>query len=87
MKRFIPVCVIVVAMLVGMVLGACGTNTVNANTTSKFELVDLNQHSILPGFLVDSETGVNYIVVYGNSGMAITPRLTADGELYVTPKN
>ena len=40
--------------------------------------------------VVDSITGVNYIVVSGELygepiGAAITPRLNADGTLYVTP--
>lgn len=40
--------------------------------------------------LVDENTGVNYIVVTGELysdpvGVAITPRLNADGSLYITP--
>ena len=33
---------------------------------------------------VDGATGVNYIEINSNSGVAITPRLNADGSLYVS---
>ena len=32
---------------------------------------------------VDYETGVNYIYVVTSTGVAITPRLNADGSVYV----
>lgn len=97
MKRFIPVCAIVFAMIVGMILGACGTNTVNANTTtvntvSTSDLTFIgNSTRVMSGILVDSETGVNYIIVHGGRsdgfGIAITPRLNEDGTLYISPTN
>ena len=34
----------------------------------------------------DVETGVNYITINTNNGAGITPRLNADGTLYVTER-
>ena len=41
---------------------------------------DNNDYDIL----IDKETGVNYIAYYGYDTYAITPRLNADGTLYVS---
>ena len=34
--------------------------------------------------LVDKETGVNYIVVSNGNSVYMTPRLKADGSIYIT---
>lgn len=77
------------ALLCGLYLGACADVAIANN----------NQNPVFTGTteydcgwydtscLIDNDTGVNYIVVnrYGSgSAIAITPRLNADGSLYVS---
>lgn len=79
MKKIIGICGLAFMFL----LGACGGATISsaANTPNSIE-----QYS--PNYVVDEATGVNYIVIskkgYCEYAIAITPRLNADGSLYVT---
>lgn len=79
MKKIIGICGLALMFL----LGACGGATISsaANNPRSIE-----QYS--PNYVVDEATGVNYIVIslkgYCEYTIAITPRLNADGSLYVT---
>lgn len=82
------------ALLCGLYLGACADTAIanNSNQNSAFSNVSQNKISgdcgaYIASFLIDNETGVNYIVLnrYGSgSAIAITPRLNIDGSLYVS---
>lgn len=76
-------------VLCGFVLGACGIS-VEAKQDKPLKIWFENQNGKMETYqLVDEETGVNYIVVSGQLyqkgiGTAITPRLKADGSLYIS---
>ena len=88
MKKIICVICIVLAF----VLGACSTTMTYAEQTYPIKIWKHNDNgSYTTLCVVDENTGVNYIVVSGELysdpiGIAITPRLNADGTLYVTGK-
>lgn len=77
--------------ILGCVLGACGT-TASAQQDYPLKIWRQNENGMCKTWnVVDEDTGVNYVVVTtsnsGNSAsysVAITPRLNADGTLYVT---
>ena len=85
MKRVI----LVITLLAAFFLGACSANTVIAEQTRPIKIWFENENGKYETLcIVDEETGVNYIVVGGELyqegiGIAITPRLNADGSLYV----
>lgn len=85
MKRFI----LIGTLLTAFFLGACSANTASAEQTWPLKIWKQNENgSVSTYHLVDSDTGVNYVVVtaqnYSNTmTIAITPRLNADGSLYV----
>ena len=72
-------------------IGACSTSIATAEQTWPIKIWKQNQNGKYETLqIVDEDTGVNYIVVSGelyskSVGIAITPRLNADGSLYVTP--
>lgn len=76
-------------VLCGFVIGACGTS-VEAKQDKPLKIWFENQNGKIGTYqLVDEETGVNYIVVSGELyqkgiSTAITPRLKADGSLYMS---
>lgn len=76
-------------VLCGFVLGACRIS-VEAKQDKPIKIWLENQNGKMETYqLVDEETGVNYIVVSGQFyqkgiGTAITPRLKADGSLYIS---
>lgn len=76
-------------VLCGFVLGACRIS-VEAKQDKPLKIWFENQNGKMETYqLVDEETGVNYIVVSGqlcqkDIGTAITPRLKADGSLYIS---
>lgn len=76
-------------VLCGFILGACGIST-EAKQDKPLKICLENQNGKMETYqLVDEETGVNYIVVSGELcqegiGTAITPRLKADGSLYIS---
>ena len=78
-----------VFLLSGLFLGACATTTY-AEQERPLKIWFENQNGMMQTYcIVDESTGVNYIVVsgelYGKGiGTAITPRLNADGTLYVS---
>ena len=83
---FILVCIMC------FILGACSVSTVSAEQNHPLKIWAQNKNGDYNTLnIVDSNTGVNYVVVslyrtgssaYG--GIAITPRLNADGSLYIT---
>jgi len=98
MKKVLFVLVIVIVFMIG---AACGPTNVNAsydNTNEQNDIFDIYEEistaiitsgtKTYPRIFTDSETGVNYIVVINSykGDIAITPRLNADGSLYVSQK-
>lgn len=88
MKKIITICTIAVAFVVG----ACSPiKSVIAEQTKPLKIWLQNENGDYSTFyVVDENTGVNYVVVsaeasYGDrsKSIAITPRLNADGSLYV----
>jgi hypothetical protein len=81
---------IIFMCLICLALGACMPVIASAEQTRPLKIWYENSNGYVNTYcLVDSNTGVNYIVVaadgpesHGNP--AITPRLNADGSLYVT---
>lgn len=86
MKRI----VVVVMCLICFIFGACAPVGASAEQDRPLKIWFENKNGQLYTYsLVDENTGVNYIVVAtcapnGGDAPAITPRLNADGSLYVT---
>ena len=83
--------VLIVCLIFAFLLGACSTTIVNAEQTYPLKIWAQNDNGSYQTLcVVDEDTGVNYVVVgRGYTGrfecaVAITPRLNADGSLYVT---
>ena len=89
MKKIKTIIITSTFMLSGFIFGACG-NTVMAEQTRPLKIWFENENGKMETYsLIDENTGVNYIVVSGELydkgiGTAITPRLNADGTLYVS---
>lgn len=85
MKRLL----LVITLIAVFFLGSCSSSTVHAEQIWPLKIWKQNENgSVSTYHLVDSDTGVNYVVVtaqnYSNAmTIAITPRLNADGSLYV----
>ena len=91
-KRFKPVILALCFIACGFMLGAC-VHTVHAEQEKPLKIWQENRNGQMETWcVVDDETGVNYVVVapifsekgYGYDGVCITPRLNADGSLYVS---
>lgn len=86
MKKFAIALMLVFTFL----LGACSAATVNAEQTWPLKIWHQNDNGPMHTHcVVDDDTGVNYVVVStergnGEYSIAITPRLNADGSLYVS---
>lgn len=86
MKRF----AIILMCLICFIFGACAPAVVSAEQDRPLKIWYENSNGMMETYcVVDSKTGVNYIVVSGELhgepiGAAITPRLNADGSLYIT---
>lgn len=82
MKRIISILIVLVVFLCLVSCDTQTTHTVTDNTPDYVQERDYNIH-----LWTDKETGVQYIVYSrkdGYSGMGgITPRLNADGTLYI----
>ena len=77
------------ALIVAFVFGSCSPLSVYAEQEWPLKIWYQNQNSTMKTWhVVDDDTGVNYIVVSQSDvykgGVSITPRLNADGSLYVT---
>ena len=79
----------------GFVLGACGEQALAANDYPLKIWKENTNGQMETWKVVDDKTGVNYIVVVPNwnskgcsyDGVTITPRLNADGTLYVSERS
>lgn len=76
------------ALLCGLYLGACADTAIAEHNASLKLYSEQNRGYYETMVVVDEYTKVNYVVVVGsqNSGgsCAITPRLNADGTLYLS---
>lgn len=81
---------IVAILLLVFLLGACSSTIASAEQTNPIKIWFQNENGAYETLqVVDEDTGVNYVVVAtevgnGHRSIAITPRLNADGTLYVT---
>ena len=79
----------IVFVFAGFLLGACGS-TVFAEQDYPLKLWKQNENgSYQTWHVIDDDTGVNYIVFAAkdgttSKGCTITPRLNADGSLYIS---
>ena len=82
----------IVFTICGFVFGACA-NTAIADQIHPLKIWKENRNGQMETWkVIDDDTGVNYIVVAPNwdergnnyDGVCITPRLNADGSLYIT---
>ena len=87
MKKIISV----VCLMIAFFLGACSTVEVKAEQTYPLKIWKQNENGAYKTFcVVDEDTGVNYVVAsISRTGshecaISITPRLNADGSLYVS---
>ena len=91
MKIYQRACVIGLAVLLALSLFCAMIVQVDAAQDRPLKIWYHNENGHVQTYnLVDDITGVNYVVVTtergnGELSCAITPRLNADGSLYVTP--
>ena len=92
MKKIKIFVIAAVFMIIGFVMGACGS-TVVAEQTYPLKIFSQNRNGQMETWnVVDDDTGVNYVVVaprwkehgYEYTGVCVTPRLNADVSLYVS---
>ena len=81
---------IIFALVLAFLLGGCCMTVVDAEQNHPIKIWGQNENGCYNTLkIVDEDTGVNYIVVSWDmysepGGIAITPRLNADGSLYVS---
>lgn len=81
--------VLVGALVLTFLLGSCASSSAKAEQMWPLKIWKQNDNGAMHTYcLVDDDTGVNYVVVStergnGEYSIAITPRLNADGSLYV----
>lgn len=85
MKRII----FVICLMLAFLFGACIPTMADAEQNYPLKIWAQNENGAFSTLnVVDERTGVNYVVVGFSGdekgGVAITPRLNADGSLYVT---
>ena len=79
-----------ISLVIMFILGACTSTKVIADQSNPLKIWYHNENGYTHTWqLVDEDTEVNYIVVTtergnGEMAIAITPRLNADGSLYVS---
>lgn len=89
--KYVKKLLFVLCIVAAFLMGACTVGTVNAEQDRPLKIWYHNENGFVQTWnLHDDETGVNYVVVTTERGngeltVAITPRLNADGSLYVTP--
>lgn len=80
---------IILCCLTMFILGACSVSIASAEQTWPLKIWKQNENGYFTTLcVVDEDTKVNYIVVSGQNysntpTIAITPRLNADGTLYI----
>lgn len=81
--------ILAMGLALAFVAGACTSTGAGAEQTYPLKIWAQNENGAYKTLcVVDEDTGVNYVVVAteqgsGNRSIAITPRLNADGSLYV----
>ena len=81
--------ILILSLITMFLLGACSTSCASAEQTRPLKIWHQNDNGAMHTYcVVDDDTGVNYVVVStergnGEYSIAITPRLNADGSLYV----
>ena len=89
MKRAKTLIIVIIALVIGLVIGGCAASA-DADQTYPLKIWKHNENgSYTTMCIVDEYTGVNYVVVSRDAysegfSVAITPRLNADGTLYVS---
>lgn len=87
MKKILSkVSILLAGIIVGVTITACATDVV-ADKNSPFNTIYETQDSYIRVHnIIDTNTGVNYIVVTDihSNGIAVTPRLQAYGTLYIS---
>ena len=82
--------ILTICLISAFFLGACSTTVANAEQNHPLKIWYQNKNGSYHTLcVVDDYTGVNYVVVStergnGEYSIAITPRLNADGSLYVS---
>ena len=82
---------IIFALIFAFGLGTIIPSTVSAAQDRPLKIWYENSNGMMDTYcVVDENTGVNYIVVSSElhgepGGVTVTPRLNADGSLYITP--
>lgn len=92
MKNKLKVLALTLLIVVGFVLGACSQSQSFADQLNPIKIWPHNTNGAYNTLLViDENTGVNYIVVssrwstgHSPDTIAITPRLNADGTIYIS---
>ena len=88
MKKILSkVSMLLAGLIIGITITACATD-VTAEQTRPLKIWYENKNGKMQTYcLVDENTGVNYVVVVSDStrglSTSITPRLNADGTLYI----
>ena len=78
---------VIISMIAMFLFGVCSATSASAEQNNPIKLWFENRNgNIMTCKIVDDNTGVNYIVVASDydGSVAITPRLNADGTLYVS---
>lgn len=78
---------VIISMIAMFLFGACSATNVGAEQDNPIKIWFENHNgNLLTCKVVDDNTGVNYIVVASNydGSVTITPRLNADGTLYIS---
>lgn len=88
--KYLKKTLLALALVVAFLAGACSVGTVDAGQNHPLKIWKQNKNGYANTWnVIDSDTGVNYVVVSTDSpdgySIAITPRLNADGTLYVAP--
>lgn len=88
MRKFVSaIMVVVIAVLIIIGLFA-GILAVKADAAQDYPLKIYEQNNLGPYYrtllVIDEATGVNYVVMRFGESISITPRLNADGSLYVS---
>lgn len=89
MKKILSkISMLLAGLIVGVTITACATDVI-AEQTRPLKIWYENENGKMQTYcLVDENTGVNYVVVVSDSprglSTSITPRLNADGTLYVS---
>ena len=83
MKKIVSLILVMLAIL----LVGCASDTEASSKARNIQDRIYNDIEATFEIVVDEETGVNYIIYNGYKQGGITPRLNADGTLYIEGQN